>query len=221
MSQHYRWVSVALAAVLCSACTSGLLDSKQPIQQTFVLSSGSASPAAAPALPVDVTVARPTVRPGLDTERIAVLYPDRRLDYYAASRWGASTDIVVQNLLVESLRNSGQLRTAQSDFSAFSSDYLLQTELQDFQAEYETERSVPIVRVTLVCTLGRVRGRQPLASYSATAAVPAKGTHMRAVIAAFEGAYRDASQTIVENTLATLQTAMQSAPAKTETRTEN
>src|SRR5688572_32519626 len=127
---------LVILAILSSGCTSGLLDSKQLPQQTFVLAAVPARAAAADVLPVDLTVARPTTRPGLDTERIAVIFPDRRLDYYSASRWGASADIVVQNLLVESLRNSGRLRTAQGDLSAFSSNYLLQTELHDFQAEY-------------------------------------------------------------------------------------
>jgi cholesterol transport system auxiliary component len=213
-----RWLP--LITVLCSSCTSGIFESKQPVQQTYVIApappqeqSSPHTEAQAPAdaaipLAVDLAVARPLARPGLDTERIAVLYPDRRLDYYAASRWSATAEVVVQSLLVESLRNSGRLHSVQSDLSAFGGEYLLQTELRDFQAEYADKTRAPLVRVTLVCTLGHIHGRQPLATYSASANATAAGNSMRAVVAAFEGAYAQAARSIVNDTLAALAAAV-------------
>lgn len=204
-----------VSILLCSGCASGLLENKQPVQQTYAISPAPASTQASalePPLPVALTVTRPLVRPGLDSDRIAVLYPDRRLDYYSGGRWGAAADIIVQSLLVESLRNTAKVNSVHSDLASFAADYLLHTELRDFQAEYNDGAAMPVVHVTLVCTLGRVHGRHPLASYSATAAVPAGDNSLRAVVAAFESAYGQAAQSVVANTLAAL-TAALSQPA--------
>lgn len=200
----YRSLVVVVAmAVLGTGCAAGVFDSKQPVQQTYFISAGAPQAAASEALDIDLAIARPIMHPGLYTERIAVRHADRRLDYYSGSRWGATSDLVVQSLLVESLRNSGKLSSVQSDMSAFSSQYLLQAELRDFQAEY-TDSGAPTVRVTFVCTLGRIRAREPLKEYVASAQVQAADNNMRSVVEAFEGAYQEAARTVVDETLKAL-----------------
>jgi cholesterol transport system auxiliary component len=210
--------AITLCAALCTGCAAGLLDTKQPEQQTYVISAAAAQAADGEAdrsavLPVHLAVSRPILGPGLYTDRIAVLHADRRLDYYAASRWGETVDVMLQSLLAESLRNTGRLAGVQSDVSAFAARYLLQIEVRDFQAEYTTEGEVPLVRVNFVCTLGRIRAREPLEQYAAGAAVRAADNTMAAVIVAFEEAYRQAAQVAVERTLSTLAMAKQAADA--------
>ncbi len=194
-------------AALCSGCASGVFDSKQPVQQTYQLAAGAPEAAAGGRLDIDLAVARPIVTPGLFTERIAASHADRRLDYFSGSRWGSTADLVVQSLLVQSLRNSGRLATVHNDLSPFTAQYLLQAELHDFQAEYADGSAPPRVRVGLVCTLGRIRAREPLAEYVAGAEVAAADNTMRAVVAAFEQAYREAARTVVAETLKTLESA--------------
>lgn len=200
--------AIVTSALLASGCISGAFDSEVPQRGVYVITALAATPPAAAPLAVDLIVARPSARPGLDTDRIAVLNADRRLDYYAGGRWGAEADVVVQDLLVESLRNTGRLRTVQGDTSAFSADYVLQSELNDFQAEYAAGSGDPVVRVTLECTLGRVKDRRSLSVFTATATAPAANNTLGAVVAAFESAYRQAATTAVNETLTALGTAM-------------
>lgn len=204
ISRGFPTTVLMATAVGLSGCTSGLLDTKQPVQQTYVIAAGEAQPSNGAALDVDLAVARPLVHPGLYTDRITIRHEDRRLDYYSGSRWGATSDVVVQSLLVESLRNSARLSSVQSDMSAFAAQYLLQTELRDFQAEYAGASAPPTVRVGFVCVLGRIRAREPLKEYSASAQVQASNNTMGAVVTAFEQAYRQAAQVVVEETLAAL-----------------
>jgi ABC-type uncharacterized transport system auxiliary subunit len=206
-----RAVVTLLAVLLAAGCASGAFESDQPYQQLYVLA-GSPAQATPPTLPVDLSVAQPQVRPGLDTDRIAVLYPDRRLDYFAASRWGGPTDAVVQSLLVESLRNSAGLRSVQGDVSTFVPEYILQTEITDFQAEYTGEGAIPEVHVQFIVTVGRLMDGRPLASFVAEARVPAESNNLRAVVAAFEKASQQAASTVVEQTRSAVSQA-QTAPA--------
>ncbi len=204
---------LGIAMLTASGCAAGAFDSERPADQVYVINVIPAESRAAAALPVDLAVARPLARPGLDTERIAVRYADRRLDYYLASRWGAEAGAVVQDLLIESLRASGGLRSVHGSVSTFASEYVLETELRDFQAEYAPEGEIPTVRVTLMCTLGRLKDRQALATFSASANVRAEDNNQRAVIAAFESAYRDVGQKVVAETLAVLAAVPPTVPA--------
>jgi len=218
MSDHRpgpAFLAIVLSPLFTAGCVSGAFDSEIPQRGVYVISAlAPTAPDSAP-LAVDLIVARPSARPGLGTDRIAVLNTDRRLDYYAGSRWGGEADAVVQDLLVESLRNTGRLRTVQGDVAPFSADYVLQSELNDFQAEYAAGGGDPIVRVTLICTLGRVKDRRSLAGFTATATAPASNNTMTAVIAAFESAYRQAATIAVNETLAAL-TAVATQPASAD-----
>lgn len=206
------WLASVTIPAFAAGCVSGAFDSEIPQRGVYVISAPAPTPSDSAPLAVDLNVARPIARPGLDTDRIAVLNADRRLDYYAGGRWGAEADLVVQDLLVESLRNTGRLRMVQGDLSAISAEYVLQTELNDFQAEYAAGGGDPIVRVTLVCTLGRVKDRRSLAVFTAAATAPASNNTLTAVVAAFESAYRQAATTAVNETLAAL-TAITAQPA--------
>ena len=212
MKQLATLFPLVAAVAALTGCASGAFDSDRPYEQLYLLSGTDAGPATAglPVLPVDLAVAQPQVRPGLDTDRIAVLYPDRRLDYFAASRWGGTTDAVLRSLLIESLRNAGALRGVQGETSAFGAEYLLQTEVADFQAEYAAGGGPPSVHVQLIATLGRYADRRPLTSFVAEARVAAEANSLSAVVAAFEKASQEVSARVIEHLRATLQN--QSAP---------
>ncbi len=193
--------------ILCalSGCASGAFDSERPYQQVYMLAGLPPRPASAALLPADVAVAQPQVRPGLDTDRIAVLYPDRRLDYFAGSRWGGATDRVVQSLLVESLRNAAGLRSVQGEVSVFAAEFVMQTEVTAFQAEYGAQGGPPQAHVQLLVTFGRLADRRPLSSFVCDARVAAESNSLQSVLAAFEQAWHQAAGEIVDRTRAALE----------------
>ena len=61
------------AAMVVTGCASGAFNSERPVSQVYTISAAAPESAAATALPIDVAVARPLPRAGLDTERIASL----------------------------------------------------------------------------------------------------------------------------------------------------
>jgi cholesterol transport system auxiliary component len=198
-----RFVQRALVvpALCLAACTGSLFRSHATPPTAYMLSAGPAShgepaPAAgrpapgAPAAetPVDLAVLKPKARAGLESDRIAVLYPDRRLDYFADARWSGPLGEVLQELAVQEFHSHANLRTVSGDASVFASAYWLEIEITDFQAEYTSAATVPTVRVSLRARLGSSGDRHLLGQFAATALKPAAENRLSSIVDAFANA---------------------------------
>jgi len=205
-------VSLLLAqAMTLSACTGSLFKSKATPPTIYVLSSAAdaAAPAAAGAgagttaggpapgtpaapLPVDLAVLKPRVRIGLESDRIAILYPDRHLDYFADARWSGPLGDVLQDLAVQVFHARANLRTVSGDSSVFASAYWLEIEVTDFQAEYASAApatasagAAPTVRVHLLARMGNSGDRGIMGRYEATAQQKATENRLTAIVDAY------------------------------------
>jgi cholesterol transport system auxiliary component len=188
-----------------AACSGSLFQSKVVAPSTYLLSAPSAASSAAPApLAADLAVLKPRVRAGLDTDRIAVLYPDRRLQYFADARWSGSLDDVVQDLAVQAFRNGAQLQNVSADASVFGSGYWLEIEIADFQAEYASAGAPPTINVRLLARVGSAGARHILGSFNAGARQTATDNRLTAIVDAYERAVNAALAEIVEGTSRTL-----------------
>jgi ABC-type uncharacterized transport system auxiliary subunit len=154
------------------------------------------------------------VRTGLDTERIAALYPDRRLDYFADARWSGRLDEVIEDLAVQLLRARSGLADVSGDASAFASPYWLEIEVEDFQAEYAAEAAAggdaaanaapPTVHVHFLARIGSSGDGTIIARCEGQAREPASSNRMSAIVAAYNGAANQALQQIAAKCTATL-----------------
>jgi cholesterol transport system auxiliary component len=135
---------------------------------------------------VDLSIGRPDVAPGLDTNRVAVLR-GRQLDYFRAAQWGGSVAEVTQALLVNSFQGQQLFRSVTSEQARVSGDYMLDIEVRDFQAEYAGD-AAPQIRVTIVGRVIRINDRALVDTLIATARKPAGENRMNSVAAAFETA---------------------------------
>lgn len=194
---------VALACCALCACGS-LLESKAAPQSLYLLSMAGKPTSDAPALPMDLVVLKPRVRVGLDTDRIALLYPDRRLDYFANVRWSGPLDEVMQELALQEFRALAGLHNVSSDASVFASTYWLEIEVADFQAEYASAGSIPSVHVHLLARIGSSTDRRALASFEADAHEPASDNRLSAIVEAYNHASDAALASIVTSSIATL-----------------
>ncbi|HUO79513.1 MAG TPA: ABC-type transport auxiliary lipoprotein family protein [Steroidobacteraceae bacterium] len=177
----------ALAAPAVLAACGGLFQTHETAPVVYTLH--AAPPAAAPAtVAATLVIARPVARPGLDSERIAVRLPDRRLDAYAGASWSAPPPRLVEALLLDAFRGAGGWRAVVSEQSAFPGRYLLQTEVTDFAAEYADGGGAPLVRVALRGELGLGAERRLVASVAGAGEVRAAADRQREVAAAFEAA---------------------------------
>jgi len=186
------------AAIGLAACTGSLFQSKVKPPTVYLLSAGAESPALGTpaaespatgdppaAVPVDLTVLKPRLRPGLESDRIAVLYPDRRLDYFADARWSGPLGEVLEDLAVQEFRSHANLRSVRGDASVFGSAYWLEIEVADFQAEYTSAATAPTVHVHLLARLGGSGDRRILGQFMANAQQPAAENRLTAIVDAF------------------------------------
>jgi cholesterol transport system auxiliary component len=198
------WVSVALASLTLAAC-GGLFQTKARPPTLYMLSAMPQAPAGTATTPIaaDLAVLRPRARAGLDTDRIAAVYPDRHLDYYADVRWTGPLDQVMQDLAVQEFHSIGGLRNVSSDVSAFSSAYWLEIQVTDFQAEYTAADGAPVIHVRLMARLGNSANRRVLGRFESDIRRPAADNRMSAIVDAFD---RAADQALAEILTGVVQT---------------
>ena len=188
-----------LPALLLLAACGGLFENKQPALAVYALGAG-APVAATGQVAATLVVARPRVRADLDGDRIAVKLPDRRFDAYGGARWSAPLPALVESLLVEGLRGSGGWHAVVPARGAFGGRYLLEPEIERFEADYAAGGGAPTVHVRLRGELGLISERQLLATVEGSASVAATADRQREVVAAFESAYTQAAQQLIAAT---------------------
>jgi cholesterol transport system auxiliary component len=198
---------ISLMPFALAACGGSFFQTKAAPPTMYLL---SASPAAAPAagagtpIPGDLAVLKPRVRSGLDTDRIAALYPDRRLEYFADVRWSGALDQVLQELAVREFLNAAAMRNVSADSSLFQSTFWLEIEVADFQAEYTGSSAAPTVHVHFLASVGKSANRQTLARFEANVEETAADNRMSAIVAAYNRAADRALAEIVAGTAAAL-----------------
>jgi cholesterol transport system auxiliary component len=202
MNISHRIALVGALLSCVSGCTGSLLETKLPTPTTYVLAAAPATPSDVTAnLTVDLAVSQATATPGLDSERIAVLHEARRMDHYLDAQWGAVLPQVVQAMVVGSLQNQKLFRSVSSEQARVNTNYWLELEVRDFQAEYANESVAPTVRVTLVGSLIRIKDRKLIAVLPTTMTTTAMENRLGAVIAAFESAAQQASLSLGKQTV--------------------
>jgi ABC-type uncharacterized transport system auxiliary subunit len=196
---------VVLAALGLASCTGSLFQSKAAPPTIYMLPAGGGSAAPTVAeIPVDLAILKPRIRTGLESERIAVLYPDRRLDYFADARWSGPLGEVLQDLTVQQFHSHAHFRTVSGDASVFASAYWLEIEVTDFQAEYSSAAAAPTVHVHLLARIGSSGDRRIMGQFVADAREPAAENRLGVIVDAYARAADAALDQIVADVSATL-----------------
>ena len=182
--------------VMCTGCAGSLLESKTPAPDVYRLS-GTELPARGDTLPLALAVTRPRAALSLDTERIAVVQPDSRFDYFSGVRWSEPAPQMLQQQLVRALSSDGRFATVLAAPTRVPSDLMLDLELRRFEAIYPAAGAVPRVRVELQVTLVDARTAKRLSSFLVQAEATAVENRRAAVLEAFEAATGEALVTTV------------------------
>jgi cholesterol transport system auxiliary component len=182
-------VAAILGAVLLAGCFGGL-KSEAPAPLAYRINAPHLPPGAPVA--ADLLVAVEATSPGLDGAGIAARFPGGRIDYLAGARWPVKAPALVESALLEALQDSGRLRSVQGDFSRFRATHSLALELRQFEADY-TAGELPVARVALAATVGRLSDRRVLATFAVAAEERAAENRVSAVVAALDAAFARAA----------------------------
>lgn len=199
----------ALAAFTLSlamaGCAGGLLGTHGDPPQVYRIA-GAPAQSGGPSLPVALAVARPRAASSLDTERIAVVRGGSGFDYYAGVRWSDPAPQMLQQLLVEALVADGRFATAVAAPSRVPAEFLLDVELREFAAFYDTADAQPQARVRWQATLIDARSGARIASFQAGGTAVAAANRRDALIAAFQ----QATQVAVSETVSRIRAGSES-----------
>lgn len=146
-----------------------------------------------------LAIARPNIMHALDTERIA-LSRGAAMDYYADAEWNDTVPRLLQSLLVRAFERSGRMGAVAPESDGLRADYVLATDVRDFESQYDSEAGSPLVVIDIGAKLLDVRGKV-VAWFDARGTARATRNGIPAVVTAFDSALGSALTQIVGWTL--------------------
>ena len=180
-----RIAIVAAAAALAAGCFGGL---KKQVEQPLMYRIEAPRLAVGAPLAADLKVVIGALAPGLDGSGIATRWPGQRVDYLAGARWAEELSTLLESALVESLQDSGRLRSVQGDLGRFRVTHTLVVEVRRFEADYSAG-GLPVAQVSFAATLGRTSDRRVLTSFTVSMEERAAENRQSSVVAALDTAF--------------------------------
>lgn len=163
----------------------------------FTLTPKSTFPAGLQAVNWQLLVESPIAAAALDTVRISVRRTPLRIEYFAAVAWTERAPRMVQTLLVESFENTGAITAVGRETFGLRADYVLKTELREFQIEDAGSGARPLARVRLVAKLVRMPRRLIVASRPFEALETAASRRFGDLVLALDAAAGDVMKDLV------------------------
>jgi cholesterol transport system auxiliary component len=178
------FTAVALAALL-SACSLDIGGGPPP--DLYTLSPKSTFAADLPKVDWQLVVEEPSAAKGIDTDRIAIAPTPLEVKYFPSARWADRGPRMVQALMIQSFENTKKILSVGRQSMGLRSDYVLKTELREFQAEKNADGTVS-VRVRLNVKLVRPSLGAIVTSQSFESLKPAASENVADIVAAFDEA---------------------------------
>jgi cholesterol transport system auxiliary component len=188
---------VALAAMLpfAGACAVELPGSGAPAR-IYVLTPKSTFPKDLPNVDWQLLVESPNAPAGISSSRIALRRKLVELNFFARAAWTDSAPAMLQTLMIESFENTGKIVSVGRQVIGLRADFILKTDLREFQAEYMdedmrpmAEGSAPYVRIRLNAKLVAMPRREIVASETWERRLRADSPEMESIIHAFDESY--------------------------------
>ncbi|MEX0923534.1 MAG: ABC-type transport auxiliary lipoprotein family protein [Rhodovibrionaceae bacterium] len=189
---------------LLPACTD-IVPGQRPAPDFYRLTPKSTFSEGLPYAEWQLVLEPPVANAGLATTRIALSQAPLEVKYYARSSWTDRAPQMVQTLMIESFENSERIVSIGRESLGLRSDFVLKSELREFQAEYyDLEAGTgPRIRVNLSAKLVQMPRRVIVASESFERIELAAADNIQAVVEAFDTALGGVLRDLVAWTILT------------------
>lgn len=184
------------SALVLSAC--GSMIGPPDAAPIYVLDPANPPHADGRPVPWQLAIVLPEASDTLDTTRIALLQPTGQLDFFANASWQDRLPFVVQSALVEAFEASGRTPGVGRDSEGIKTDYLLITDIREFEAHYAAVDTSPIAQVRIEAKLVSARTRMIVQSLDAHSEVLAGQNSVASVVAAMNQALANVQAQIVD-----------------------
>jgi cholesterol transport system auxiliary component len=184
------------AALALAGCSDLIGPSSAPVQ-LHALRPPPGATGTGPRVAWHLSVGLPTATDYLDRSRIALVQPDASVDYFADSQWTDHLPVLVQEALIEAFENSGRIDAVAAESDGFKADYILQTDLRDFEARYDQPDGIPTAVVRIAAKIAPTVGRSIVSSLQVKHEVQATQNSVGAAVQAMNAALGQALSEIV------------------------
>ena len=150
-----------------------------------------------------LVVELPIAATSLDTPRIALQRSPFTLEYYANSAWTDNAPVMVQTLLIESFEGTRAITSVGREGTGLRPDYILKTDLREFEAVYEEGSPNPIIWVRINAKVVKMPERRIVSSATFERRGAAAGIKLPDIIAAFDEVLGHVLKKVVLFTLGT------------------
>ena len=198
-----RLFLIAASSLLLSACGGNVLGlgppeagTIYPIRPAFPAGNGEKVGWA-------LSILRPDLAGGLDSDRIVLHQPDGTMDFYAKAIYPDRLGALVQQVLLDGFEMSGRIAAVAPEQAALHADYNLVTEVKDFSARYAQADGIPAVTVSITAKMTTAHGRAIVSTFSTVKTVSASANSAAAAAQALQQAVGTAVSEIVNWALAT------------------
>ena len=205
--QTLRLAALGPLAGLAAACT---VPGQTPPPTLFRLTPKSTFNEDLPMVDWQLVLQTPQADASLNSTRIALQRSPMKVEYYARSSWTDRAPLMVQTLMIESFENSQRIVSVGRESVGLRADFVLRSELREFQAEY-FDSVTPTAHVNITVKLVRMPTRDIIGSQAFKHRVPAAADRREDVIAAFDAALGRTLRHLVEWTITTGTAAYQQA----------
>jgi cholesterol transport system auxiliary component len=182
-----RSVLVAGGVLVLLAGCGGLLP-KPPERQLYRLTAAADLRGRVPQVGALLLVATPSAPAAIDTKRIALERSALSLDYYADGEWVDRPPFLLKAALIDAFERSRAFSGVSSEGLGLNADLVLNVELREFAAIYDSPAGPPRARVRVDAELVTLKGRSILAETSFTRDAAAAGNDLPAIVLAFDQA---------------------------------
>lgn len=177
-----------LLPLLALGACAGLLPGSGPAPDLYTLSPAARFADGLPRASWALMIEEPNAVGGLEANRVAVQRTPNEVRYFADIRWVERAPRMIQGLLVESFERSRTVAAVDRFVIGPRSDYILKSELRDFQAELFDGARIPTIHVRLTVKLARSGRQDTVWTRDFSAKVPARAAAAPEVVLAFDQA---------------------------------
>jgi cholesterol transport system auxiliary component len=178
---NLRWAALA-AALLLGGCE--LIKAAEEPTDLYTITPKSTFDASMPSVFWQLAVEVPNASANLNTSRIAIAQSPTSSDYYSKTAWTDRAPLMVQTRIVDSFENSHKIIAVARESIGLRANYVLQSDLRNFEAMYFYGKEQPIAHVRIVAKLVRMPDRQIVAVGSFERCVRARADKVPKVSAA-------------------------------------
>ena len=108
------------------------------------------------------------------------------LDYFADAEWTDRVPLLVQSALIDGFEGSRVVPAVGRDSAGLRADFIIETDIRDFSAMYDSPGGPPRVSVALNVKLSRIPERRIIAQTSTARRQPAAANAVPEIVRAFD-----------------------------------